>query len=107
MPGSAVSLPDGLAGPVELMLARAVETVPLEGALSGGCYYENKFDGYRLSIVRTNSGARLWSRRGVDLTAASTGVACPYAVETVVIGNALVHDRCRARGRANLTWPPS
>jgi hypothetical protein len=39
-------LPVELVGPVELALAKAVEQVPGEHALSGGCVYEPKWDGY-------------------------------------------------------------
>lgn len=32
--------------PVELALAKAVNAVPAEDALPGGCLYEPKWDGY-------------------------------------------------------------
>src|SRR6476661_4876899 len=54
-------------------LARPAETVPEHTACSGGCRYEVKFDGFRVAVVRTPSGARLWSRRGTDLTSVFPG----------------------------------
>ena len=63
-------LPPGLAGPVDLALARPADTVPEHTACPGGCRYELKFDGFRVAVVRTPSGARLCSRRGSDLTSA-------------------------------------
>ena len=100
MPPAAKNLPAGLRGPVEVMLSRSAEGIPATTAMSGGTRYQPKFDGWRAVLVRNTAGVRLWSRQRVDLSDVSTGVACPYAVETGVIGNALVHDRCRARGRA-------
>jgi hypothetical protein len=41
-----VLIPVGLAGPVEVALARAVEQIPGAGALPGGCRYEPKIGGY-------------------------------------------------------------
>jgi ATP-dependent DNA ligase len=62
-----VRLPPGLAGPVDLELARAVDTIPGEKALPGGSRYEPKWDGWFV-IVRSADGARLWSRQGKNLT---------------------------------------
>jgi hypothetical protein len=39
-------LPPDLIGPVDLELARAVDTIPGEKALPGGSRYEPKFDGF-------------------------------------------------------------
>ncbi|WP_433020031.1 hypothetical protein [Kribbella sp. CA-294648] len=39
-------LATGLAGPVGLELAKAVEQLPGRNALPGGCRYELKYDGY-------------------------------------------------------------
>lgn len=50
-------------------MARSVERIPLAGALSGGCWYEPKWDGFRLVIVRDASSTRVWSKQGRDLTA--------------------------------------
>jgi hypothetical protein len=41
-----VRLPADLVGPVDVELARAVESIPAEWALPGGCRYEPKWDGY-------------------------------------------------------------
>jgi len=62
-------LPPELAGPVAVTLARAVERIPPSAALSGGCWYEPKWDGFRLVVVRSAGGTRVWSRQGRDLTA--------------------------------------
>jgi hypothetical protein len=42
----AARLPADLAGPIDLVLARSVETIPGEAALPGGSRYEPKWDGY-------------------------------------------------------------
>jgi ATP-dependent DNA ligase len=63
-----MGLPPGLEGPVQVALARPVEQMPHVGALPGGCRYEPKWDGFRTVVVRERAGARLWSRRGTDLT---------------------------------------
>ena len=53
-----------------------------------------KFDGFRVAVVRTPSGARLWSRRGTGLTSAFpdlAAVADSYlGVGTVLDGEAVV-----------------
>jgi len=41
-----VRLPPGLAGPIDLELAKAVDTIPGENALPGGSRYEPKWDGF-------------------------------------------------------------
>jgi ATP-dependent DNA ligase len=64
-----MELPAGLAGPVQVALARAVEQIPRAGALPGGSRFEPKWDGFRTVITRDQDGARLWSRRGTDLSA--------------------------------------
>ena len=61
-------LPVGLAGPVDVALARAEETVPGPHALPGGSVYELKFDGYRGAFVRNAAGGRLWSRNRNNLS---------------------------------------
>lgn len=61
-------VPPALRPPVSLALAKAVESVPAEGALPGGCMYEPKWDGYRLCALVGTGGVSLWSRQGKDLT---------------------------------------
>jgi ATP-dependent DNA ligase len=61
-------LPEGLAPPVKVALARAVAKMPLLKALPGGSSYEPKWDGYRAVGIRDNNEATLWSRQGKDLT---------------------------------------
>ena len=71
MPLSVPGLPDlppELAGPVAVELAKPVQTIPAAGALSGGCLYEPKWDGYRLVVVRGAGATRVWSKQGRDLT---------------------------------------
>lgn len=63
-----VRLPADLVGPVDVELARAVESIPAESALPGGCRYEPKWDGYRAIISRRGDEARIWSRQRKDLT---------------------------------------
>jgi ATP-dependent DNA ligase len=57
-----------LGGPVPVALTKAVERVPAETALPGGCVYEPKWDGFRLVAIRRLEGVALWSRQGRDLT---------------------------------------
>jgi ATP-dependent DNA ligase len=40
------TLPEGLRGPVDLALAKAVEKLPAPGTLPGGLVAEPKWDGY-------------------------------------------------------------
>src|SRR5690606_28104844 len=54
--------------PYDVALARAVEQIPAPSALEGGCRYEPKWDGYRAAAAVQDDGARIWSRRGTDLT---------------------------------------
>jgi ATP-dependent DNA ligase len=61
-------LPPELAGPVAVALAKPVRAIPPADALSGGCLYEPKWDGYRLVVVRTGTATRVWSKQGRDLT---------------------------------------
>jgi ATP-dependent DNA ligase len=61
-------LPPELAGPVAVELARPVRTIPPANALSGGCLYEPKWDGYRLVVIRSGASTRVWSKQGRDLT---------------------------------------
>jgi ATP-dependent DNA ligase len=61
-------LPPELAGPVAVALAKPVRAIPPADALSGGCLYEPKWDGYRLVVVRTGTTTRVWSKQGRDLT---------------------------------------
>jgi ATP-dependent DNA ligase len=53
-----------------------------------------KFDGFRVGVVRTPSGARLWSRRGTDLTSAFPDLAAAAEFQlrsgTVLDGEAVV-----------------
>jgi ATP-dependent DNA ligase len=51
-----------------VQLAKPVASIPAANALSGGCLYEPKWDGYRLVVVRTGSSTRVWSKQGRDLT---------------------------------------
>lgn len=61
-------LPAGLAPPVSLALAKAVERIPEAGALPGGCLYEPKWDGFRALILIGDDRVSMWSRQGKDLT---------------------------------------
>lgn len=90
------ALPHGLAGPVDLAIARPADVVPAPTACPGGCRYELKWDGYRIAIIRTPSTARLWSRRGTDLSSAFPDLVAAaefhLAPGTVLDGEAVVWD---------------
>jgi ATP-dependent DNA ligase len=64
-----------LSFPQEPMLAKPIETLPIGEALPGGCLYEPKFDGYRGMLFLTESGCRVQSRGGHDITAGFSDVA--------------------------------
>jgi ATP-dependent DNA ligase len=87
-------LPHELAGPVGVALAKSVERIPPVGALSGGCWYEPKWDGFRLVIVRDAVSTRVWSKQGRDLTGrfpdvvAAAGAQVPAG--TVVDGEVVI-----------------
>ncbi len=74
-------LPTALAGPVTVALAKPAEAIPAEPAMLGGSVYELKWDGYRLVIVHTEQGVRLWSRNGTDLTARFHDIATAAAAQ--------------------------
>ncbi len=61
-------LPPDLLGPVTVCLARSEESIPRASALPGGAFYELKWDGFRIAVVRDESQVKLWSRQGKDLT---------------------------------------
>ncbi|MFF2347542.1 ATP-dependent DNA ligase [Pseudarthrobacter sp. NPDC058119] len=66
--GITAGLPAGLAPPVKVALARAVDKMPRGGALHGDLLFEPKWDGYRCVAVRDDHGATLWSRQGKQLS---------------------------------------
>ena len=76
--------------PVEVMLARAVDSLPAAHALPGGVQYEQKWDGYRL--VGFNAPRPfLQSRRGADLTEAFPEITAAVAtLADVVVDGELV-----------------
>src|SRR4051812_44780846 len=76
--------------PVEVMLARAVDTVPGTRALPGGVQYEQKWDGYRL-VGFSAPRPFLQSRRGADLTDAFPEITAAVAtLPDVVVDGELV-----------------
>jgi hypothetical protein len=89
-----IGLPAQLAGPVELATARPADTVPASASCAGGRWYQIKWDGYRIAIVRTAAAARLWSRRGNDLTSVFPDLAAAAEFHlspgTVLDGEAVV-----------------
>src|SRR5215213_1573527 len=80
----------GLSWPVEVMLARAVSSVPAAFALPGGVLFEQKWDGYRM-VAFAGSEVRLQSRRGADLTEGFAEVAAAVGeLPEVVLDGELV-----------------
>jgi ATP-dependent DNA ligase len=76
--------------PVDVMLARAVDSLPGAHALPGGVQYEQKWDGYRLVGFSTPK-PHLQSRRGADLTDAFPEIAAAVATTgDVVVDGELV-----------------
>jgi ATP-dependent DNA ligase len=89
-------LPEGLAPPVKVALARAVAKMPLQKALPAGSSYEPKWDDYRAVGIRDNNEATLWSRQGKDLTGYSVGVQCRHADVSLGRSAVFVCDSCRS-----------
>ena len=59
------------AGPVEVMLCRAQESLPTAEALTGGTVLEPKWDGFRAVLQVTLEGqVTFWSRKGTNLSTA-------------------------------------
>ena len=87
-------LPPELAGPVAVELAKPVREIPPPSALPGGCVYEPKWDGYRLVVVRTGAGTRLWSKQGRELTDRFPDVAAAALAQvppgTVIDGEVVI-----------------
>ncbi|GEL48802.1 DNA ligase C2 [Cellulomonas hominis] len=79
--------PDGR-GPIDVALARAVESIAETSALPGGTMWSPKWDGYRLVIDRRGADVVLWSRRGTDLTAPFPEIA-EAARQQVPVGTVL------------------
>ncbi|UOY00441.1 ATP-dependent DNA ligase [Blastococcus sp. PRF04-17] len=92
-------LPPELAGPVAVELAKPVAAIPPAHALSGGCRYEPKWDGYRLVVVRTAASTRLWSKQGRDLTDRFPDIAAAALAQvpagTVVDGEVVIWNGSR------------
>jgi hypothetical protein len=85
----------GVRAPVDVVLARAVESIDETTSLPGGTSWEPKWDGYRLlAAVDADRGTTLWSRRGTDLTAAFPDIAAAVDQQvpagTVVDGEVVV-----------------
>lgn len=76
---SGTRVPSALRPPIDLTLASATETIPAPTSMRGGAWYEPKWDGYRLAIVRDADSAALWSRHGKDLTHRFPDVAAAAA----------------------------
>src|SRR5690349_24276258 len=88
--------------PIDVMLARAVDSVPAAHALPGGVLYEQKWDGYRL-VGFSTSRPLLQSRRGADLTEAFPEITAAVARlgDVVVDGELVIWRR-----RTGLPRPP-
>jgi ATP-dependent DNA ligase len=80
--------------PLEPMLAAPSKVLPTGSALSGGCWYEPKFDGYRALVFVDKRGVWVQSRRGHDITESFVDIAEAAAEQfpsgTVVDGELLV-----------------
>lgn len=74
MPGDTVGN-IGLEFPVQPMLAASVTDLPTGAAMTGGCWYEPKFDGYRGLVFIDDDGARVQSRNGHDITRSFPDIA--------------------------------
>lgn len=62
------ALPRALRPPLDVVLARAADTIPKPEALPGGCLYEPKWDGYRVLAFNDAGDISIWSRQRKNLT---------------------------------------
>jgi ATP-dependent DNA ligase len=90
----------GLSWPVEPMLCKAVEHLPLASELPGGASFEPKWDGVRALVgVDTRGQVQIRSRTGTNLVAAfpdiATAAASQLAPGTLVDGELVVWDGTR------------
>lgn len=91
--------PRELRPPVQLEAAAPAEQIPAPGSMRGGSWYEPKWDGYRLAVVRDDARTSLWSRHGKDLTSSFPDVAAAATTQvppgTVLDGEVVtwVQDR--------------
>lgn len=79
--------------PVEPMLAAPTRLIPEPGALRGGAVYQPKFDGFRALAFVTDTGVRIQSRGGHDITTSFPDVATAVAEQVppgVVLDGELV-----------------
>ena len=86
--------------PVDVMLARAVPTLPRATALPGGVQYEQKWDGYRL-VAFSAPRPYLQSRRGAELTAGYPDIAEAVAA----LGDVVVDGELVIWGDGGLDFP--
>lgn len=61
------TVPANLQPPLALALAKPVELIPSADALPGGCWFEPKWDGFRVAVLVSPGGVSLFSRQGRDL----------------------------------------
>lgn len=67
VPTMVEGVPLALRPPVELALAKVVESIPGADALPGGSVYEMKWDGFRAVCLVQPDGVSVWSRQGKDI----------------------------------------
>lgn len=101
--GTRAGLPAGLAPPVKVALARAIDKMPRRDASHGNLLFEPKWDGYRCVAVRDERGATLWSRQGKELSRyfpeLCSAVAAAVPPGCVIDGEAVIWSE----GRLNFT----
>lgn len=68
MPTMFEGVPAALHPPVDLALAKAVESIPHGTVLSGDSVFEMKFDGFRAACFVGLNDVWLYSRQGKDLS---------------------------------------
>jgi ATP-dependent DNA ligase len=61
-------VPAALLPPIDLALAKAVESIPRGDVLAGGSVFEMKFDGFRAVCLVGSDEVWLYSRQGKDLS---------------------------------------
>ena len=74
-----------------MALARSAAQLP--NARDGSLWFERKWDGYRLTIVR-DERTTLWSRQGKDLTASFPEIAAAWSVYMSTANRGSLHPGC-------------
>jgi len=92
-------LPGSSSVPPAVALARPAARLPT--ARDAALWFEPKWDGYRLTIVR-DERTTLWSRQGKDLTASFPEIAAAWSVYMSTANRGSLDDQRRSLRRQDV-----